>query len=379
VAAHPGVIATPQTQSARARGRIAFLDNLRVLVIVLVVLIHLAIQYGWLSGETVVRAEPSDLLALALAWFVTVTQVPLMALMFFISGFLTPGARERRGSGPFVRERLLRLGVPLLIYDLLINPLVLYTGLLVAGEPGAFLATYPSLLVGIGTGPTWYLTNLLLFTVLYLLLRSRVEAAPRLPAPTAGRLLLVALGVTALTFLIRLAIPAGWMNPLNLRVAHWPLYGAAFAAGGLAFRGGWLQQVGQRSPWPWLGAAALLALLAWPALASGAYGRLLGGLAPGAALFALWEALLTLCAGVGLLALFGRRFVTQSDFSQALAANAYGVYLLHVPVIVAVALLLRPLALPSLPLLLLATAIALPACFLVAALARRLPFAHRVL
>jgi glucan biosynthesis protein C len=37
-----------------------------------------------------------------------------------IAGYFTPGSHNRKGAGPFLRDRLVRLGIPLLIYDSLI-------------------------------------------------------------------------------------------------------------------------------------------------------------------------------------------------------------------------------------------------------------------
>jgi glucans biosynthesis protein C len=41
-----------------------------------------------------------------------------------VSGYLTPGPVDRKGAGPFLLERLKRLGVPWVLYALVINPVV---------------------------------------------------------------------------------------------------------------------------------------------------------------------------------------------------------------------------------------------------------------
>jgi fucose 4-O-acetylase-like acetyltransferase len=43
-----------------------------------------------------------------------------MALMFFISGLFVWASLRRRGAGPFIRERVIRLGVPFIVAALLI-------------------------------------------------------------------------------------------------------------------------------------------------------------------------------------------------------------------------------------------------------------------
>lgn len=48
----------------------------------------------------------------------------LHGFFFLISGFFTPASFDRKGGRAFVRDRLLRLGVPLLVFLLLLRPLV---------------------------------------------------------------------------------------------------------------------------------------------------------------------------------------------------------------------------------------------------------------
>ena len=38
-----------------------------------------------------------------------------MGLYFFISGYFVPGSYDRQGFGTFIRKKILRLGVPLLL------------------------------------------------------------------------------------------------------------------------------------------------------------------------------------------------------------------------------------------------------------------------
>jgi hypothetical protein len=49
----------------------------------------------------------------------------VMGSFFFIAGLLTPGSLARRGTSGFVRARLVRLGVPLVVWVLVIWPLLM--------------------------------------------------------------------------------------------------------------------------------------------------------------------------------------------------------------------------------------------------------------
>src|SRR5271157_4133423 len=103
--------------SAAKSSRLFFVDHLRAFLIILVIMHHLAITYG-ASGSFYYHDTTNTLTALLLTILVTIDQAFFMGLFFLISAYFTPGAYDRKGTGPFLRDRLLRLGIPLLIYDL---------------------------------------------------------------------------------------------------------------------------------------------------------------------------------------------------------------------------------------------------------------------
>ena len=103
--------------------RLFFVDHLRAFLIILVIMHHLAITYG-ASGGFYYHDTTTTLTALLITIFVAIDQSFFMGLFFLISAYFTPGAYDRKGAGLFLRDRLLRLGIPLLIYDILIQPFV---------------------------------------------------------------------------------------------------------------------------------------------------------------------------------------------------------------------------------------------------------------
>lgn len=50
----------------------------------------------------------------------------MVPLLFLVAGLLTPGSLARKGQRRYVRDRLLRLGLPFGVFTLLIWPAVLY-------------------------------------------------------------------------------------------------------------------------------------------------------------------------------------------------------------------------------------------------------------
>ena len=82
-----------------------------------------------------------------------------MGLLFFLAGYFTPGAYDRKGPAGFLRDRLLRLGIPLLAFDFLLEPLTLY----IRQDPEIAGRPIPELYLdylrhkeGIGAGPLWF-------------------------------------------------------------------------------------------------------------------------------------------------------------------------------------------------------------------------------
>ncbi len=130
-----------------ARPRLAYVDNLRVLLITLVILYHLATTYGapgdvwYYVEEGSIGLVPATLMGL----FITITAAFFMGFFFLLAAYVLPGSVDRRGLGPFVVERLKRLGIPLVAYAVVVAPIVEYPRSVHDG----FVGTFPEYVVGL--------------------------------------------------------------------------------------------------------------------------------------------------------------------------------------------------------------------------------------
>ena len=98
--------------------RVNWIDNLRITVIILVVILHTAVTYSGLGGWYYKENEEVEMYStLFFAFYLTFTQAYFMSLLFMVSGYFTQRSLLRKGSGNFVRSRLFRLGIPLLIVN----------------------------------------------------------------------------------------------------------------------------------------------------------------------------------------------------------------------------------------------------------------------
>jgi glucan biosynthesis protein C len=363
--------ATTASSTLVRPARLFYLDNLRVALTVLVVLHHVAVGYSRIPDWYYYQA-PHDPTGTLLDWFLEFDQSFFMGLFFLISGFFTPGAVDRKGPGRFVRDRLLRLGVPLLVFALLLRPLLTLPGYFGSGQSfwSHYLATWDP-------GPAWFLEVLLIFALGYALLRRwRPAAAPtgEPAAPSAAAVGWFVVGLTAITAAWRLVVPLGSVWPgIGLPTpAYLPQYTALFVVGVLAQRRGWLTALTPRAGRiAWLGAAASILVLV-PAFVFGS-----GALQLVAR--AAFESALPTFLAIGLVVLFRDRWNRQRARAKFRSDNAFGVYLLHPIPLVLVALAATDLTAPALVKFALVSVIGVPLCWMLAAGVRAVPGVRRFL
>jgi surface polysaccharide O-acyltransferase-like enzyme len=335
--------------------RVFYLDNLKWLMIVLVIFLHAGVTYsGSGSWYYVENAHPDLLTWLTLAPFLSFTQAYFMGFLFFIAGVFVPASLERRGTKGFLGERLFRLGLPLLFYIVIISPFIDYclTGLL-AGNPrppfGEYLARgFLSRSFLGGTGPLWFAETLLLFSACYALLRPIVRRWP-VPQSLSPRLLVVAVCViSAVAFAIRIFLPIG-SSVANLQFCFFPGYVALFVAGTWAGRADWLSKLPRRYGPVCLivAVAGGLAIFGSVMLLGGALtdgiGPYMGGLHWQAAAYAFWESFFCVFFCAGLLAFGKYRLNGNGGLSRFMARSSFGVYVFHAPILIAITLLMRPI------------------------------------
>ncbi|MCX6953765.1 MAG: acyltransferase family protein [Verrucomicrobia bacterium] len=173
--------------------------------------------------------------------------------------------------------------------------------------------------------------------------------------------------------------------PPNLQLCFFTQYVAFFIAGLHAARHGWLLPLAASDRARTAGWLALiggpLVMLAVMALGNtaGTLNVFFGGLHWQALAFALWEQLTGVGLSLGLVALFSRKLNFDAPWLRWLADRSFGVYVLHAPVLVALAMLYRSLPQSPYPLVALLTVTGLVASFLLADLARRVPGLRAIL
>ncbi|MBN1293688.1 MAG: acyltransferase family protein [Candidatus Latescibacteria bacterium] len=377
----------------QTKNRLLYIDNIRILLISLIVLLHLVITYGgpgdWYYRE--IQFENIDLISkIVYALFNATVQAFALGFFFMISGYFTAVAYDIKGPWRFLKGRLLRLGLPLLFQVIVIHPVLMYalwnkTGL----SFPAFMAGYFSKPRNPGFGPLWFVEALLLFSIIYVIWQqlthfsvSKEKKENDIPGNAA--IIIFALLVGLASFIVRIWLPVGWTcQPLNFQFPHFAQYISMFTVGTIAYNGNWFERLSDKNGKLWLKSIIIL-LFSFPVFlflggaTKGDY-SLMGGLNWQSLVYAMWEQLVCVGMIAGLTYLFRSHYDRQGKLAQSLSASAYTVFIIHAPVLVFLGLALKNIDLYPLLKFFLAALMALSVSFFLANVIRKFPLAKQIL
>jgi Acyltransferase family len=329
-----------------AGGRMAWLDNLKVVLIAAIIVAHAGMTYG--AVGTWIYEEPSlsDAMKGAVGALIGVGVMFGLGLFFLTAGMVTTAPLSRLGPRRFALSRIARLGGPLLAYALVVWPVL---GWLVERAEGASVSLveyYRRAFSAperwsLGTGPLWFVAILLVLTCAWCLWRTvrpahassdRRELSLREPAIAMAA---VAIG----TFLVRLGFPLDSAQFLDVHVWLWPQSAALFVLGAMGAERRWLVPLPDpvRRSCGLLAVSALVALAVMIVLSSGPE-SFKGGLHWEAAGLACVEGVFSVAVSLVVLDRFRRRHDKNSPLRRVLARSAYGAFLAQGPVLVLIAL-----------------------------------------
>ncbi len=332
------------------------LDNLRAVIILIVLAFHSVLAYvEWTPATSAGFDEPPY------AWrafpivdshrwfgfdlFCAWQDVYLMSLLFLLSGlFVWPSLVRKRNWG-FLRDRVLRLGVPFVFGVVFLIPLAIY-------PVYRLTAAYPSVsaywqhflaLPFLPNGQLWFLWQLLALNFMVAGLNriapNALKALGRWSAvagkrPTHFFAILVVVSALAYVPLALAFTPWAWSNsgPLAVQFCRPLLYAVYFFAGvGIGVEGVDNSLVAVDGALPrrwalWL-AAALGCLFLWMGLTA----LTMNGPAPIAIDIAADFSFVLACASgsIFLIAASLRFAAKRSPILDSLSANAYSLYLVH--------------------------------------------------
>ncbi len=365
------------------------LDNYKVFLTFIVILHHAAIAYGGAGGWPVRDPSADAVSRFLLPLFNAVNQSYFMAAFFFLSGRFTPASYERKGALGFLKDRLIRFGIPLLIYSLVVTNFNRWMIARVEGNADSFVWSFV-----FRAGHLWYVEALLVFSLMYVALRklplrnflNGVISPFASGRPSLRVWLLLIAGLSMLTFAVRIAFPVG-RTVLSLQLGHFVHYVFAFFAGTIIGQSKRFEifveenaRVWRRSAWVTLPGLLFIGLFGGALSEPAVFNRaVIGGATWPSAAYCVWESVLLIALNIAFLELFATRFKKPGQLQSVLAANAYTVYLVHQTVLLFANAALLPVPIPTVLKLLASAIFAVMMSLALSMGLRRLPRAKAVL
>ena len=363
--------------------RIFYIDNLRIFLTALVVLHHFAITYGAPGGWFYNESEADFPEVIPLVMFVTTNQAFFMGMFFFISAYFLVPSLEKKGIARIAKERLVRLGIPTLLFFIFLFPLTIFIrNRFIRGEDTSYWELIFEHQV-FGFGPMWFVEALLIFTFVYLLWRYiRKEPAKKenITAPGPAKILLAAGLIGVGQFVIRIWMPVGWSMPFtNFQFPHFLQYIFLFAMGTVAYKQNWLESLSPKMGWRWFIFSQILIFIVFPAIfiLGGAIENgtepFVGGWTWQNFAYAVYEQLLGFSLIVALFGIFKHKWNIQGNLAKKLSAGAYGTYVFHAPLLVLISAVFLGFSIPQLWKFVVLAPLALVVCFGVGYVVKQLP------
>ncbi|MDH3300428.1 MAG: ATP-binding cassette domain-containing protein [Acidimicrobiia bacterium] len=373
-------------------GRLLYLDRLRIWLTMEVVLHHVAMAFG-AGGLAFYYVDlPDAIVSRNLLVFVLVNQAWFMGAFFLVAGYFTPGSLDRKGTAAFLRSRLIRLGIPLVVFTAVLNPIAMTGWFHVDEQLGPMTWDTFDYVDTVRMGPTWFLALLLIFSFGYALWRMVV--GPRVADPAGGSfpgllwILAFVVVLAATEYLLRMVLIIGesWGGFPSL--AYLPQYLGMFVVGTIASQRGWLRSLPATTGIVGLVAAAAATVVLFPLAFSGewfsmelteALNDAMGDGTWQSAVYAAWDAALVVGLSLGLIVVLRATAHREGALGRFLTDTSYGTYIVHIPIVVYTAVLVGNTDLSHTGRLILTAVIAVPVSFLAAAAVSSIPGADHVL
>lgn len=343
---HSATIGAEAHAAPKAKARNLSLDRARTFLTLVVLLHHAVIPYTYFGHTDPASWAGFDVVVLATDSF-------FMAMFFFLSGLFTWPGIARKAPSVFLRDRLLRLGLPFAIAAFTVIPLAYYA-IALRHDPGLSFTAFWWKTITVGpwpSGPIWFVWVLLAFdltaSLLYRVSAHLVDPGNRVSLrgfdqPAVFWLLLVV--VTTIAYVPALLYFGGskWfeLGPFSVQASRILLYFAYFfigvSVGAANFERGILSAGGQlpKQRWLWVIATLIPYCLMWGMIYIKR--EVLGNPDPQPHWYqAIYGTFFVLFSGsilLAILAFFLHQKSRGPNLLDRMQADAYGIFLVHYPI-----------------------------------------------
>ena len=110
-------------RQASTKKRLLFIDQIKAVMIALVIAVHVTVvfRFGWFGIYIPIDVPHHPFFAGIAVWLLFFCNSFFMYMLFLVSGYFVPRSVHKKGIVKYLKERLLRIGLPLLFGLLLIN------------------------------------------------------------------------------------------------------------------------------------------------------------------------------------------------------------------------------------------------------------------
>jgi len=350
--------------------RLDYIDNLRSLMIIFVIMVHAAVTYsGFGMWYYVEKTELDFITTLVFGLFQSFTQAYFMAFLFMIAGYFIPESFDRKGASAFMKDRLFRLGIPTLVYIIILHPIAVKIS-----HPEVNAVKY--LLSGITeldafgwTGPLWFAVALIIFSGFYTIFRImfKDKVMPKLTEINIITVLKLVVIISVSAFIIRIFLPVG-TSIVNMQISYFAAYIVMFVIGIMARRSDLFSLISLSTGKKYFTAAFLAGLPLWGVLM--VFGGPLqgdfsinGGLTWQSAVYSIWESFFCVTISIALIGIFRAKSNVKNRIQKIMADNSFGVYVFHPPLLILVSVIFGGVALHPLLKFTAVLLITVPLCF----------------
>ena len=249
------------------KNRFAYLDNIRSLVVFLVLAVHSAVTYSGFGGWYYIEGSPEKLSIFEMGFFglfQSFLQAWIMGALFFISAYLATKALKKRGVFSFLKERLFRLGLPLLAFMFIVSPFMLFI-ILGNYHENNLIENYIKYIKNLwwigATGPLWYVQTLLIFCTFYVFVK-KFSTIIKVIKINSFNIIFTIILTGILAFLIRLVFPIG-SSFYNLQFGYFSSYIVMFIAGIIIGENNLLDEITDERNISWLKYSLIAGIPLW--------------------------------------------------------------------------------------------------------------------
>lgn len=313
------------------KDRLIYIDLIKVFLTCMVVIHHAGQAYGN-TGGVWIFSEKQQLDYLPTFFFFNAAY--MMGFYFFISGYFIYFSLKRKSKIKFMQERLIKLGIPLLFFMLIVfTPLHFY---LSGGKTNYINFTFDLYFnqPPLSLGHLWFVASLLIYSFIYLLL-SKIDTNSNEQVPLKDWYPLIYLAfLIPINVFVRQYYPIDkWVTwGIPIEVAHFPQYFSLFLLGIIFNKNKWLENIKISTGLIYLGFAFAVFLSK----------NFIYNLLP-----KLWgESLVEsfLCVGLclGFIVIFKKYFNNKMNaITKILSDNSYGIYLFHLLIVIGLQLVFK--------------------------------------